>query len=76
MACFVGETHNGVGRFSAAISPVDRENIAHWQFYHSIVVTLGITLVKFSVGFYLLRLVTKKLYKWALIVILSKSLIP
>jgi hypothetical protein len=45
----------------------------HWNFFHSIIVTLGISLVKVSIAFFLFRLVTGKAYKVFLICMLGES---
>jgi hypothetical protein len=44
----------------------------HWQFFHSLTVTLGISLIKLSVAFFLLRLVSGKAYKWFLYGMIGK----
>lgn len=44
----------------------------HWQFFHSLTVTLGISLIKLSVAFFLLRLVPGKAYKWFLYGMIGK----
>ncbi len=44
----------------------------HWQFFHSLTVTLGISLIKLSVAFFLLRLVPAKAYKFFLSGMISK----
>jgi hypothetical protein len=46
-----------------SIDPDDYITIQHWSFYHSLFVTVAISLVKMSVACFLLRLVTKKIYK-------------
>jgi len=38
-------------------------NILYWSYYHSFTIVMGISLVKISVGFFLLRLVQGKWYK-------------
>lgn len=60
LACFVGETHNGVGMHTRFIKPDAFGRILHWQYFHSLIVTVGISLVKLSVGFFLLRLIPGK----------------
>ncbi|KAH7317763.1 phosphatidylserine decarboxylase [Rhexocercosporidium sp. MPI-PUGE-AT-0058] len=62
-ACFIGETHNGKGMHTASIRPDELIRMFHWNFFHSIIVTVGISLVKLSVGFFLLRLATGKAHK-------------
>jgi presenilin-like A22 family membrane protease len=37
--------------------------ILHWSYFHSWLLVIGITSVKLSVGFFLLRLVQGKWYK-------------
>jgi len=63
LICFVGETKLGVGRRSRDISTQALSKIDHWMFFHSLMVTIGISLVKISIAFFLLRLVQAKAYK-------------
>lgn len=56
---------------TASISAAQMVKYSHWNFFHSVIVTVGILLVKISIAFFLLRLVTKKGYKWFLIGMLS-----
>ncbi|KAH9207631.1 hypothetical protein DL95DRAFT_395890 [Leptodontidium sp. 2 PMI_412] len=72
-ACFVGETHNGKGMHAASIRPDEFVRYFHWTYFHSIIVTVGISLVKLSVGFFLLRLATGKphrIFLWCVIAFL------
>ncbi|KAK2629560.1 hypothetical protein QTJ16_000380 [Diplocarpon rosae] len=43
-ACYVGECSNGKGMHSASIRPDEFVRILQWQFYHSVIVTVGISL--------------------------------
>ncbi|PVH82004.1 hypothetical protein DL98DRAFT_514370 [Cadophora sp. DSE1049] len=61
--CFVGETHNGKGMHTKSIRPDEMIRLSHWTFFHSIIVTVGISLVKLSVAFFLLRLAPGKGHK-------------
>ncbi|MCJ1403806.1 hypothetical protein MMC11_007029, partial [Xylographa trunciseda] len=73
LICFVGETQNGVGRHTVFLTPANQEEISHWSFYHWVIVTIGISFVKLSIAFLLLRLVTSVWYKrllWATIAFL------
>ncbi|PBP16420.1 hypothetical protein BUE80_DR012875 [Diplocarpon rosae] len=47
-AGYVGECSNGKGMHSASIRPDEFVRILQWQFYHSVIVTVGISLVKLS----------------------------
>jgi hypothetical protein len=47
----------------AAITPENMIKMLHWQYFHSLTVTLGISLIKISVATFLLRLVPGKGYK-------------
>lgn len=38
-------------------------NIYHWEFFHSLLVMTGISLVKISIAFFLFRLVNERWYK-------------
>ncbi|KAL2840429.1 hypothetical protein BJY01DRAFT_20918 [Aspergillus pseudoustus] len=68
-ACFVGETHVGLGQFSRTIAfRGTYGKISQWIWWHSLIVVLGISLVKISIGFFLLRFATqKKWLKWLII---------
>jgi hypothetical protein len=60
---------------TASITAEEFVKMLHWQFFHSLTVTLGISLVKISVAFFLLRLVPGKAYKWFLYGMISESLL-
>ncbi|RQM05729.1 hypothetical protein DH86_00003574 [Scytalidium sp. 3C] len=64
--CFIGETHHGLGWHTADITETMMIKLEHWSFYLSLAVTIGISLVKISIGFFLLRLVPGKKLKWFL----------
>ncbi|RFU26851.1 hypothetical protein B7463_g9484, partial [Scytalidium lignicola] len=64
--CFVGETHHGLGWHTADITVPMMIKLEHWSFFFSLAVTIGISLVKISIGFFLLRLVPGKKSKWFL----------
>jgi hypothetical protein len=74
-ACFVGECKAGIGRHIQFISPSNLETIYHWLYFHSIIVTVGISLVKISVGLLLLRLMPGKWYQRFLWAMMSKCII-
>ena len=63
MICVIFETKYGIGHQQSTISIPDFETLLHWQFYHSIVIMAGVSLVKISVGCFLLRFVNSKAYK-------------
>jgi hypothetical protein len=61
LACFVGESHHGLGQYNAAIAANnDNEMLSKWFWPHAIILVLGISLVKISIGFFLLRFTTQK----------------
>jgi hypothetical protein len=68
---FIGETQHGIGMHTKDITFPELGKMLHWQFFH-ITVTLGISLIKLSVAFFLLRLVPGKAYKWFLYGMISK----
>jgi hypothetical protein len=72
-ACFVGETKNGMGRYEVTITVPELETILHWQFFHSIIVMVGISLIKISIACFLMRLGTGKWHKRFLVGMISKS---
>jgi len=64
LGCFVREVRLGVGEH--IVNPHFLGNmmtISHWQFYHNLLIVVGISSVKISVGFFLLRLVQGRWYK-------------
>jgi len=60
---------------AASIAPDQFMKLLHWQFFHSLMVTLGISLIKISVACFLLRLVPGKGYKWFLYGIMSMFIV-
>jgi hypothetical protein len=61
---------------TASITAGEFVKMLHWQFFHSLTVTLGISLIKISVAFFLLRLVPGKAYKWFLHGMISMLHVP
>jgi hypothetical protein len=59
LICFIGETHHGIGMHENTILMADTIAELHWNFFESLIVMVGISLVKISIAFFLLRLVTK-----------------
>ncbi|KAL3480909.1 hypothetical protein BJX99DRAFT_206021 [Aspergillus californicus] len=60
IACFIGESHHGLGQYMEAIPYDELEILAKWFWPHALIVVLGISLVKISLGFFLLRFTTQK----------------
>ncbi|KAL4758085.1 uncharacterized protein BDW70DRAFT_142395 [Aspergillus foveolatus] len=61
LACFVGESHHGLGQYMAAIfKNNDFGMLSKWFWGHAIIIVLGISLVKISIGFFLLRFAAQK----------------
>src|SRR5277367_5764026 len=54
LVCFVYETKSGIGRDIQDIGPSEFQTLLHWQFYHSIMNMVGVSLVKISIGLFLL----------------------
>jgi hypothetical protein len=52
----------------------EEEKLLHWQFYHSLIVMVGISLIKISIACFLLRLVTitNKVYRIFLYCMIGK----
>lgn len=73
LICFIGETHHGIGMHEIAITIPMLEKLLHWQFYHSLIVVFGISLIKISIACFLLRLVTGKAYKIFIYCMIGKS---
>ncbi|GFF68424.1 hypothetical protein IFM61392_05263 [Aspergillus lentulus] len=55
LACFIGETHRGLGHYNRDIGLEDLGPLSKWTFFHAIVIVLGISSVKISLAFFLLR---------------------
>lgn len=66
LVCFVGEINYGVGRHAECILLPELEMMMKWQFYHNLWVMFGVVFVKISVAFFLMRLASKKAWKWFL----------
>ncbi|KAI1609133.1 phosphatidylserine decarboxylase [Exophiala viscosa] len=68
VVCFAGESAaGGLGRHPALVSLPDWENFLHWRFFHSLIVMVGISLVKISIACFLRRMVPNKNYQRFLI---------
>jgi hypothetical protein len=62
--CFCGEAASGLlGYHMLDITPTAMMNGMHWRFFHSIIVMIGISMVKISIGLFLLRFLTGKMGK-------------
>lgn len=69
MAFFTEEVRLGVGEhFGNSHQLNNFTEILYWTFFHSWMLVIGISSVKLSVGFFLLRLVQGKWYKVSLMV--------
>ena len=63
-ACFIEEVKLGVGEhFGNPHQISNLKTILHWGYFHGLATVTGISSVKVSVGFFLLRLVEWKWYK-------------
>ncbi|KAL4878767.1 hypothetical protein BJY04DRAFT_107377 [Aspergillus karnatakaensis] len=69
MACLVGESKVGMGQYIVAIEADNhRGKLSQWIWWRSLIVVLGISLVKISIGLFLLRFTAqKKWLKWFII---------
>ncbi|OQV06086.1 hypothetical protein CLAIMM_10717 [Cladophialophora immunda] len=64
IVCFVGESNAGeLGRHPSLVSLPDATLFSHWRFFHSIIIMVGISLVKISIAFFLRRFVPNKNYQ-------------
>ncbi|EER36545.1 conserved hypothetical protein [Histoplasma capsulatum H143] len=59
LACFIGESHSGLGCYILFLSSEDREYLAKIGYIHEIFGLLGINAVKISVGFFMLRTISQ-----------------
>ncbi|KIW43898.1 uncharacterized protein PV06_04949 [Exophiala oligosperma] len=68
LVCFAGEAGaGGLGRHPALVDAKDWENFMHWRFFHSLIVMVGISLVKISIACFLRRFAPQKNYQRVLI---------
>lgn len=65
------ETEHGVGTHKNDVSADDYTAYRFWQYIHGPIVVTGISLVKLSVGFHLLRFVQEKMFKLSLYIMLG-----
>ncbi|KIX07707.1 uncharacterized protein Z518_02361 [Rhinocladiella mackenziei CBS 650.93] len=64
VVCFVGESEaGGLGRHPALVSPEDWSLFNHWRYFHSLIIMVGISLVKISIACFLRRFVPNKNYR-------------
>lgn len=63
-ACFVFETHYGLGKHNLALmmDPMNYMRLSKILYVHSILVMVGVSSVKISIAFFLLRLSTRTPY--------------
>ncbi|KAE8453535.1 hypothetical protein EG329_010396 [Mollisiaceae sp. DMI_Dod_QoI] len=67
-ACFIAEVDLGVGHHTTNPEIIQNmQTISHWFFFHGLLNVFGISTVKVSIGFFLLRLVQGTVYKRVLI---------
>ncbi|RAK83136.1 oxidoreductase [Aspergillus costaricaensis CBS 115574] len=55
LVCFVLEAQHGVGRFSKDITDEDEQVLSKLVYYHSVIVMVGLSLVKISLAVFLRR---------------------
>jgi hypothetical protein len=61
--CFVGEAYDGLGRHEKCMALLDLDNLLEWQFFHGILILLGVVFVKISIAFFLMRIVPNDHWK-------------
>ncbi|KAI9744549.1 MAG: hypothetical protein M1818_002078 [Claussenomyces sp. TS43310] len=72
--CFVGECSVGMGTHFKTISKDNYQRLLHWEYAHSLLVTIGISLIKLSVAFFLYRLTASKHLKRFLIFMIGVNI--
>lgn len=75
LVCFIGECKAGVGRHIQYISLGELQTIYHWVYFHSLINTVGVSLVKISIALFLLRLVPGRWYRNFIIGMIGKCLV-
>ncbi|ODH52184.1 hypothetical protein GX48_01741 [Paracoccidioides brasiliensis] len=59
LGCLIGEVYNGLGQSTSLLSSENREYLAKIGYIHAIFGTLGISAVKISCGFFILRTIDR-----------------
>lgn len=65
LACLIGESKHGLGRYSKFIT--DWAMLSKWTYAHAIIIVVGISLVKISLGFFLFRFAARTRFRWFII---------
>ena len=73
LICFVGAMRHGFGKHILAIPPQDIGPLFHWIWWYSILIVVAVSLIKLSIGFFLLRLAQRTQYRRFLYGVISKS---
>ncbi|KAK8109515.1 hypothetical protein PG999_007652 [Apiospora kogelbergensis] len=68
MVCFIGECETGAGKHFWDVDFSLFPAFLRWQYIHGILLVVGISLVKISIGFFLLRLIKHKWYRRIVVV--------
>jgi hypothetical protein len=69
-ACFIGEVKLGVGEHITNPQLLgDTQTIQEWSYFHAWIIVVGISFVKISIGFFLLRLVQNKWLKVGIVLL-------
>lgn len=64
VVCFCGENATGgLGRHPALVDAEDFSAFMHWRYFHSLIIMVGISLVKISIACFLRRFVPNKNYQ-------------
>lgn len=72
MVCFIGECETGAGKHFWDVDFSLFPAFLRWQYIHGILLVVGISLVKISIGFFLLRLIKHKWYRRIVVVMQGK----
>ncbi|KAK6085761.1 hypothetical protein SCUP234_02668 [Seiridium cupressi] len=75
MMCLVAETKYGAGRHFSDITLDEFSQLSYWQYTHGPLLVSGISLVKISLGFFLLRFVQGLWYKRFIIFMIVMNII-
>ncbi|KAF2786170.1 hypothetical protein K505DRAFT_260469, partial [Melanomma pulvis-pyrius CBS 109.77] len=68
---FLAMTRLGTGKHLWAVPMEDLLKIAHWQWYFTLLIIIGISFVKLSVAFFLLRIIHRPYYRRFLYVMIG-----
>jgi hypothetical protein len=71
-ACFVGESHYGLGKHWQAITPASLSIYSKYQFAHGMLMVWGLHVMKIAFALFLYRLSERNLYRRTLFAVMGE----